>query len=279
VLHPDEMLCSVATRGCSFMTHRATIERQSGEDHMDEPTRGGDGSEQDTKARIAELSRRVVQAAEDERRRLAAELHDGIGPSLAALQIDLGRAATTLQRGAPDSSDAAQRMLREAMAQLRDIVAGVRALGTQWRPAALERFGLVAAIEAGVQRFEWQGLSVACDTSRMPEGRLPAAVEATLYRCAMECLANCARHSDAARAEVELSMADGVVTLDVQDDGVGFDASHAPLVDASGLGLLSMREAAELLGGSLRIDSAAGRGTRISMSLPVPADAVEPTAD
>ena len=229
----------------------------------------------ETQARIAALSRRIVQVQDDERRRLATQVHDDIGPSLAALQIDLGRVDTLLQRGGPDASDAAQRMLRETIAQLREIVADVRSLGSQWRPAVLERHGLLAAIEAAARRFDAQGLAVSCDFLDMPTtGRLPAEAEATLYRGALECLTNCVKHSQATQAEVGLSIIGQAVVLTVQDDGIGIDASRDQPADDSGLGLLSMRERAELLGGEVRIEVVEGGGTRVTISLPIsPADA------
>ncbi len=229
----------------------------------------------EAQARIAALSRRIVQVQDEERRRLATQVHDDIGPSLAALQLDLGRVDTLLQRGGAEVSDAARRTLRETIAQLREIVADVRNLGSQWRPAVLERHGLLAALEAAARRFDAQGLAVSCDFLDMPTAvHLPAETEATLYRGALECLTNCVKHSQATHAEIGLAMTGDAVLLTVQDDGIGIDASRDLSTDDSGLGLESMRERAELLGGEVRIDAVEGGGTRVGITLPVgPADA------
>jgi len=236
---------------------------------MDDDAVSGDRWNE-AQARIAALSRRIVQVQDDERRRLATQVHDDIGPSLAALQLDLGRVDTLLQRSGPEAAEAARKMLRETIGQLREIVADVRNLGSQWRPAVLERDGLLAAVEAAARRFDAQGLAVSCEFLDMPAvGSLPAEIEATLYRGALECLTNCVKHSQATHAEVGLSIAGETVMLTVQDDGIGIDAARDQPPDDSGLGLLSMRERAELLGGQVRIDAVEGGGTRVCITLPV----------
>jgi signal transduction histidine kinase len=147
---------------------------------------------------------------------------------------------------------------------VRELSSAVHALAHQFHPVALERAGLVGAVR-GLCR-EWscrQEFDVEYVHSDLPEGTPPAAV-LCLYRVAQEALRNAARHSGAGRVAVALGTVRGQVRLTVQDDGVGFDPAAA-----RGLGLISMRERLDLVGGRLAVDAAPGRGTRIRATVPV----------
>lgn len=217
--------------------------------------------------RVAILREQFMQVAavqEEERRRIARELHDGVGPSLASLRIRLRTVHKLLDRQQSPLAAEVQELADQAQANIRDI----RRLIYDLRPAALE-FGLVAALREHVARYEQdQGirvdLTVPSDTPP-----LAAVLEAALFRIAQEALANVARHARAARAHVALSCDGGHVTLSVADDGQGFDAEAVR--DGDHLGLWSMQKRVEQFGGSFRVESRPGQGARITVTIPLQA--------
>jgi len=204
--------------------------------------------------------RRVVEAQELERARLARELHDETGQALTSILLGL----KSLEDGHDvDDSGAAVAELRQlVVSTLQD----VRRLAVELRPAALDDFGLVPAIERLRDIVEEQG-GISVDVqSELSDNRLPADVETALYRIAQEAFTNVLKHAGAARVTVRLSRRDDVVTLVVHDDGDGFDPTE---VRAGSLGLLGMRERVNLLGGRLAIDSTEGAGTLLKVEVPL----------
>jgi signal transduction histidine kinase len=204
--------------------------------------------------------RRVVEAQELERARLARELHDETGQALTSILLGL----RSLEDG-PDSHDNGA-----AVAELRQLVVStlqdVRRLAVELRPAALDDFGLVPAIERLRDIVEETG-DISVDVqSELSDDRLPADAETALYRIAQEAFTNVLKHAGAARVTVKLSRRDDVVTLAVHDDGEGFDSAS---VREGSLGLLGMRERVALLGGRLTIDSTEGAGTMLTAEVPV----------
>jgi signal transduction histidine kinase len=204
--------------------------------------------------------RRVVEAQELERRRLARELHDETGQALTSILLGLKgiRAART--------EEAAER----AEAELRDLVVralqDVRSLAVELRPAALDDFGLVPALERLVATFgERSGLRATLDAS-LPAERLPAEVETVLYRLVQEGLTNVVKHAGASSVSVVLARRDGGVGAIVEDDGGGFAADQ---VREGALGLVGMRERLALLGGTLAIESTPGSGTALVAFVPL----------
>jgi signal transduction histidine kinase len=202
--------------------------------------------------------RRVVDAQEAERKRLARELHDETGQALTSILLGLKPLDDKL------GSDEA----REALVSLRELVVAtlqdVRRLAVELRPAALDDFGLVPAVERLAETFrERSGLEVDLE-SRLGERRLPSELETVLFRIVQETLTNIVRHAEASRVSILLTAKNGAVTAVVEDDGVGFD----PLT-VSGLGLVGMRERVELVGGRLQIESGAGAGTTVVAEVPL----------
>ncbi|MBO3744740.1 hypothetical protein J5X84_01580 [Streptosporangiaceae bacterium NEAU-GS5] len=209
---------------------------------------------------LARSREQLVAAREEERRRLYRELHDGLGPSLAslALQVETARDLTSAE------PDAARALLDKATPRLRSTVEEVRALVRGLRPAALDDLGLAGALRELGDSFASPGFAVSVDVAELAE--LPAAVEVAAYRIAAEALANAARHSGAASASVRVARAAGMLRLTVDDDGKGCADDHA----GSGLGVASMRERAGELGGLFSLGhGTAGRGTRVEAVLPV----------
>ena len=210
----------------------------------------------DRSERVARDSlRRVVEAQEQERRRLALELHDETGQALTSILLGL--------RGI-DADDSGQlESLRELVV---DTLRNVRRLAVELRPSALDDFGLVPALERLVDGFSERSRIRVDLTARLGETRLPREVETAFYRIVQESLTNVARHSGATRVDVLLGRTPTSATLLVEDDGSGFDPGQAA---TSSLGLVGMRERVGLLDGRFRIESRPGQGTTIAVEVPL----------
>ena len=206
-----------------------------------------------------ETLRRVVEAQEAERRRIARELHDDAGQSLASVLMGL--------RAAEGSEDPAE--TRRLLGELRETIAGsirdLRALAIELRPTALDDFGLRAALERLTETFgRRSGLHIDLQTSGL-DVRLPGEVETALYRVVQEALTNIAKHAGAASVSVVAQQHSDRAVVVIEDDGCGFEVDGA----VDGLGLVSMRERAELLGGTLRVESSPETGTTIAAEVPL----------
>jgi two-component system sensor histidine kinase DegS len=206
-------------------------------------------------------------AREDERRRLARDLHDGPAQTLAAALFGVDLAVNELNRAPATARDellAARALVREALDDLRALMAGLR-------PRLLEERGLVAALNGLAAMPPLWGTEVSVETQGIGPGeRLPADVELALFRIAQEAVSNARRHGAASRVHVSLAVRPGVAELLVVDDGRGFLWEPEFNWFSRGEGLPGMRERAELLGGALRVESAPGSGTRIAVMLPIP---------
>jgi two-component system NarL family sensor kinase len=222
--------------------------------------------------------RELVTAREEERRRLRRDLHDGLGPSLAALHLQSG----VLRRLIRDDPQAAEALANEFRSDIRATIDEIRRVVYELRPPALDELGLAAAVCSQAERLSGKsvrseqstenaqrqeaGLQVVVET---PEALppLPAAVEVAAYRIVQEALANVAHHALASQCMVRISMSDQAENLALQveitDDGIGLNGR------GQGLGLLSMRERAAELGGRCLIKSLSQGGTRVWASLPV----------
>jgi len=206
-----------------------------------------------------ELARRLISSQEVERQRIARELHDDISQRVAALNIELDRAA--MEAG----SEALRAYLRRLSAQASEIAIDVHRVSYELHPSKLRFVGLLAALDSLCGEVSKQrNLDVRFTHAAMPPV-VDAAVSLCLYRIVQEALHNVARHSQARSAEVSVRGDNGEVTVQVADSGVGFDPNH---VRHDGLGLVSMRERAADLNGRLTIDAAPGRGTQITVRIP-----------
>jgi signal transduction histidine kinase len=207
----------------------------------------------------------MVFAQEDERRRIAREMHDQLGEQLTTLNL---RIAALKEASAGRAELGEQVAALEAVAQ--QIDRDVDHLVWELRPTALDDLGLRAALANYVQ--DWSKrvrIAAQLHTSGLLDDRLPSEAETTLYRIAQEALTNVARHSRATRVEVILERRADHVLLVVEDDGVGFEpADQAD--ESSGFGLRGMHERAALVGASLQIESAAGKGTTILLRMAAP---------
>jgi signal transduction histidine kinase len=208
------------------------------------------------------LAGRLVTAHEDERRRLARELHDDVTQRLAGLAIE----AAKLESGEMSTTkgDAAH-SIREGLVELGE---DVHALSYRLHPSVIEDLGLVEALRIECDRLAHQGpLHVNFDCHDVPR-RLPVDAALCLFRVAQEALRNVERHAGAKNVEVSIKGKDGGVALAVRDNGTGFDTSRAG--ERASLGLASMRERVRLLGGRLQIQSGPGNGTSLSAWVPLP---------
>jgi two-component system sensor histidine kinase UhpB len=216
------------------------------------------------------LSRLILQAQEEERQRLARELHDEAAQSLTSLLVHL-----RLLERAQNPADAQQRVqeLRELTAQALE---DVRRVALDLRPTILDDLGLGPALEWRVDELNKQaGVHGAIRIGGL-DRRLAAPVELALYRVAQEALANVVRHAQATAVAVSLQRSAAGVELEIADDGVGFDVRGVQHAAAHRLGLVGMCERVEALGGELIIAAEAGRGTRVTARLPLPAEGQRP---
>jgi signal transduction histidine kinase len=202
---------------------------------------------------------RLVTAREEERRRLRRDLHDGLGPALASQALTVDTAQLLLER---DPQGAAA-LLRSVKDQSQAAVAEIRRVAYALRPPALDDLGLVGALREAASRYAGTELGVAVEA---PEAlpSLPAAVEVAAFRVAQEAVANVTRHAGAANCVVTLVLADDALTVTIADDGVGIAPGRR-----AGVGLTSMRERAEELGGTCVIEPNRGGGTRVIARLPL----------
>jgi two-component system sensor histidine kinase UhpB len=213
--------------------------------------------------RLRAMSSQIITAQEEERLRIARELHDETAQALASLLVR--------QRVAERSQDpeALQRTMADLRALTSDALEGVRRMALELRPTMLDDLGLVAALDACARQFSQRtGLPVEFRAIGRPE-RLPPEVELVVYRVVQEALSNVARHSGATRAEVSLAADAATLAVTVADDGRGFDPLAALDSRQQSLGLFGMRERAALVGGRLSIESAPERGTRVQLEIPV----------
>jgi signal transduction histidine kinase len=213
-------------------------------------------------ALFRQASERLLTVQEDERRRVAGELHDGVGQVLTALTLTLDAASS-----APRLETAARR-IRLARRLGDTALAETRDLAHRMRPARLEERGLVMALRDLASQSGFPVRVVAQTATTDPRLLGPTAT-VEVYRVVQEALANAARHSGASQAVVSLAHQDGRLTIVVSDEGRGFTRASQR---EPGIGLAGMEERAELLGGRLTIVSQAGHGTRVTLSIPtVPA--------
>lgn len=211
---------------------------------------------------LAELQRSrelLVTAQERERRRIQQDLHDGLGPTLAAIRMHLEAhldGEPPADRGLRNTLERVDELVREAAADVRRIVGGLH-------PPTLAQLGLVPALRAHVEQFG-RDVGIAARFSGQNGIAVSPAVELAVFRVAQEALTNAARHARASTVEVALSLSNSRMHLVVSDNGAGLPLDAA----ARGTGLAGMRERSELIGGQLTVESSPGKGTRVELAIP-----------
>ena len=218
---------------------------------------------QSGRERLRHVTRQIVSAQEEERYRIARELHDGAGQSLTALKISL----ELVQADLPPELLSLHQSLQEAISLVGETEQQVRLVVHGLRPPALDMLGLNLALEDLCYEFA-RRTKLVVDYTGADAPVLPGAITINLYRLLQEALTNVAKHAQASHVWVTLHCDSDTVTLSVEDDGRGFDAGSNMFGQPGGVGLLGMRERLELLGGSLEIEAQPGRGTRLMAQVP-----------
>jgi signal transduction histidine kinase len=214
-------------------------------------------------AALQQSRQRLVTAREEERRRLRRDLHDGLGPQLASQTLTLNAIGKLLERDPTKARELLDHLQTQSQAAIHDIRRLVYAL----RPPALDELGLVAALREGARHYEQASGCVEITTTPHPLPALPAAVEVAVYRIAQEAITNVIRHTQAKNCRVAITAHNQHLDLTIADDGPGF-----PPEFHFGVGLNSMRERAEELGGHIRFENQPQGGTQVQVWLPLPGD-------
>jgi signal transduction histidine kinase len=220
------------------------------------------------KLKEKEIARQVlleslVKAQEEERGRLARELHDGAGQTLTSLLV---RMKTLEKSNLPERRQALENM-QEIVSQT---IEEIREISYRLRPVVLEQFGLPLALQTLTQETaKNSGLQISCQC-QLADADLPEEIEMTLYRIAQEGLTNVLKHANARSVKLELRRDEQSIHLCIEDDGIGFDPNIPPASNGKRhLGLLSMQERAEILGGTVDVYTAPGQGTALEVVIPL----------
>jgi signal transduction histidine kinase len=217
----------------------------------------------ESEQRLRALSDRLLSIQEEERGRIAREIHDDLGQLLTALKMDVGGLIAAADAGTPIADSLRSRV----ESTLDRTVDSVQRIATELRPGALDDLGLLAALESEAALFE-ERTGIECELSlAAAELRLPKATEAAIYRILQEAMTNVARHADATRIEIRMRVREGSLVLEIRDDGKGISEDQVHSRDS--LGLIGIRERSGILGGSVHIEGFPGRGTIVSARIPL----------
>lgn len=223
-----------------------------------------------TEEALISLSGRLINAREEERKRIARELHDDLNQRMALLSIELEQLGQAIQK-----PHGLRPLVHNLQTKAKEISAEIHRLSYRLHPSKLDHLGLVAAVASLCEELaEGRGLKIEFQQRGFPVA-VPKDVSLCIFRIAQESLRNCVRHSGARRARVVLDKAKAILRLTVSDDGCGFDTESGAM--KKGLGFTSIRERLRLVGGDAVIYSRPGAGTRIVVSVPLAGgDGVEP---
>jgi signal transduction histidine kinase len=222
---------------------------------------------QRSKDELRRLSSQLLIAQEDERKRIAGELHDSLGSHLTAIRFTLETARKQLERGGanPDCLDG-------PIAEIQRVIGEVRRIWTDLRPSILDNLGLIPALDWFLNQYEvnYQGICIEREFS-IEENRIPEPLKIVIFRIVQEALNNIAKHSNAEQARLSLIGRESLMELIIEDHGDGFDLESVMSNGGKtkGIGLTSMRERAELSGGVFLPASHRGEGTKICISWPL----------
>jgi signal transduction histidine kinase len=270
------ILSSLAIVGLVVATHRvrtSALERRNREllrlkeerERALEEARASQEELHHAYERLRRLTRRLELAKEEERKRIARELHDEMGQALTAAKINMQLLAQDPTR------DNAPARIEDTVGLVDRMIGHVRTLSLDLRPPLLDELGLGAALrgylEAQAQR---SGLDVRVDADSIPPG-VPPEVEITTFRTVQEAVTNILRHANAKHVDVRIRRTDGTLDISIRDDGAGFDVDRTIEKALGGhhLGLLGIRERVQVLGGSVAIESEIGVGTEVRVSVPM----------
>jgi two-component system NarL family sensor kinase len=216
-------------------------------------------------AKLKALAQRVVESQEQERARLSRDLHDGISQWLVSIKLQIEAGIIRLS-GSPEQQQAARASFERTACDLNDVLGEVRRISHALRPALLDDLGLAAALDHLAEEFSQHSGTPVSFSGRGPLDGIPAVVGTVLFRIAQEALTNIERHAGASRAQIALERAGRSVSLEVVDNGAGFDAERVAVHPQRGIGLRNMIERMDAIGGQLHINSSA-QGTRVVASV------------
>jgi signal transduction histidine kinase len=215
--------------------------------------------------RLRDLTRRLEAAKEEERKRIARELHDEMGQALTAAKINL-----QILSGIDDRDARVQRIV-DTVGLVDRMISHVRALSLDLRPPLLDELGVVPAVRGYLEaQANRSGIDIDVDAEEVPS-LVPADAAIVAFRVVQESITNVIRHADASRAEVTMRYDPGWLDLSIRDNGRGFDVDEAFERASAGhhLGLLGIQERVQALGGEVEILSSAGRGTEVRVRVPL----------
>jgi two-component system sensor histidine kinase UhpB len=221
---------------------------------------------QESRERLQILSQRLVEVQEEERRAIARELHDRVGQTLAALNINLiiinGQLGDKVDEQISTRLNDSMKLVAETISLVRDVMSNLR-------PSVLDDYGLEAAIESHLSQFMSRyEIKVKFEKPHQPLPRLVPSMEMTFLRIAQEALMNIARHAHATQVDLSLKQEEDAIHMTIQDNGTGIN-SWEQVNRPGSHGLTIMRERAEAFGGSLRISSVPRQGVRVEVSIPI----------
>jgi signal transduction histidine kinase len=232
--------------------------------------RTAEESLRDSKVELEALSDRLVTAQEEERKRIAQDLHDSVGQGMSAIKYSLERASLLVRR---DQAEQAVRVVDIAIGRAQGVIDEVRAISMNLRPAVLDHLGAVSAIRSFCRdwREVYNTVVVEADIA-VSDQDIPPSIVTGVYRAVQESLNNVARHAQARRVWVSMRITSGRLVVKIRDDGVGFaadldgrEARGRPML----LGLRGLRERTERSGGCCKVTSAPGRGTTVRLEWPI----------
>lgn len=228
-----------------------------------------EGALRSSQEELRQLSAQLINVQEDERRRIAADLHDVIGQTLSVIKLSIDDTARLVKKGASEDACAA---LTGLSGRVKDALVEVRRISMDLRPTTLDDLGILPTLSWFFREFEaaCRNIKVTKEIS-VAEGDIPTPLKTTIFRLLQEATANIVKHSGADQIRFGLILIDDILHMTVADNGAGFDPSRGQDkgYPGQGLGLRSMRERSRLTGGSCIIESAVGQGTCIRVSWPI----------
>ena len=214
------------------------------------------------------MSAQLIKVQEDERQRIAADLHDVIGQSVSLVKLSIDNAAEMISNGAAeDARDA----LRNLSVRVKEVLVEIRKISMDLHPAMLDDLGILPTLSWYFREFESVCSNIrVTKTINVSENEIPAVLKTTIFRLLQEAMTNIVKHSGANEIQVALICRAGLLQLTVADNGQGFDTNSCVKGDSTGgLGLRSMKERTRLSGGTYTIESGTGQGTCIRVSWPI----------
>lgn len=221
------------------------------------------------------LAKQVVDAQEEERKRISRELHDNICQRLSATKLHM----EALQDRIREKRSPVRRNLTGLRRQIGTTIKEIRNISANLRPSTLDDLGLSTAVQLLCREFEkTHNIRVRVEADLFPKDVLPPHSETAIYRVTQEALANVAKHAHAKEVQVQLRRTDSAVLLTIKDNGRGFDESRTvQRLDGTGMGLFSMRERAQLAGGTFNLVSSRNKGTTLKLDVPIPGQDIHET--